>query len=65
MFALAGLNLVENYPYEAIEKGYDFVRLASITAGKMIHFIQYGDLQPFKTKIESNMKMLFNKKTFL
>ncbi|KAI2656706.1 GDNF family receptor alpha-4 [Labeo rohita] len=27
-----GLNLVENYPYEAIEKGYDFVRLASITA---------------------------------
>ncbi|XP_016098939.1 GDNF family receptor alpha-4-like [Sinocyclocheilus grahami] len=32
MFVLAGLNLVENYPYEAIEKGYDFVRLASITA---------------------------------
>uniref|UniRef100_A0A671RAP5 GDNF family receptor alpha 4b n=1 Tax=Sinocyclocheilus anshuiensis TaxID=1608454 RepID=A0A671RAP5_9TELE len=28
----SGLNLVENYPYEAIEKGYDFVRLASITA---------------------------------
>uniref|UniRef100_A0A671NJT3 GDNF family receptor alpha-4-like n=1 Tax=Sinocyclocheilus anshuiensis TaxID=1608454 RepID=A0A671NJT3_9TELE len=29
----SGLNLVENYPYEAIEKGYDFVRLASITLG--------------------------------
>ncbi|KAK9962915.1 hypothetical protein ABG768_006153 [Culter alburnus] len=27
-----GLNLVENYPYEAVQKGYDFVRLASITA---------------------------------
>ncbi|XP_031443426.1 GDNF family receptor alpha-4 isoform X1 [Clupea harengus] len=27
-----GLNLVENYPYEAVQKGYDYVRLASITA---------------------------------
>ncbi|KAI4872762.1 hypothetical protein NFI96_026995 [Prochilodus magdalenae] len=27
-----GLNLVESYPYEAVEKGYDYVRLASITA---------------------------------
>ncbi|TRY98774.1 hypothetical protein DNTS_025510 [Danionella cerebrum] len=30
-----GLNLVENYPYEKIEKGYDFVRLASITADEV------------------------------
>lgn len=43
MFVLAGLNLVENYPYEAVQKGYDFVRLASITAGK-IYLIQYGSL---------------------
>ncbi|XP_056625775.1 GDNF family receptor alpha-4 isoform X2 [Triplophysa dalaica] len=27
-----GLNLVENYPYETEEKGFDYVRLASITA---------------------------------
>ncbi|XP_063046003.1 GDNF family receptor alpha-4 [Engraulis encrasicolus] len=27
-----GLNLVESYPYEAVQKGYDYVRLASITA---------------------------------
>ncbi|KAF5897591.1 GDNF family receptor alpha-4-like, partial [Clarias magur] len=27
-----GLNLVESYPYETVEKGYDYVRLASITA---------------------------------
>ncbi|XP_010899216.1 GDNF family receptor alpha-4 isoform X1 [Esox lucius] len=27
-----GLNLVESYPYEAVERDYDYVRLASITA---------------------------------
>uniref|UniRef100_A0A4W5M0L0 GDNF family receptor alpha 4b n=1 Tax=Hucho hucho TaxID=62062 RepID=A0A4W5M0L0_9TELE len=27
-----GLNLVESHPYEAVERGYDSVRLASITA---------------------------------
>ncbi|XP_020364820.1 GDNF family receptor alpha-4 isoform X1 [Oncorhynchus kisutch] len=27
-----GLNLVESYPYEAMERDYDYVRLASITA---------------------------------
>ncbi|XP_035391088.1 GDNF family receptor alpha-4 isoform X1 [Electrophorus electricus] len=27
-----GLNLVESYPYEAMARGYDYVRLASITA---------------------------------
>ncbi|KAJ8281462.1 hypothetical protein GJAV_G00067970, partial [Gymnothorax javanicus] len=27
-----GLRLVEEYPYEAVEKGYDYVRLASIAA---------------------------------
>lgn len=31
---LSGLNLVENYPYETVERDYDYVRLASITAGK-------------------------------
>lgn len=30
----SGLNLVESYPYEAMERDYDYVRLASITAGK-------------------------------
>ncbi|XP_030621319.1 GDNF family receptor alpha-2 [Chanos chanos] len=29
-----GLNLVESYPYESVERGHDYVRLASITAGK-------------------------------
>ncbi|KPP68428.1 hypothetical protein Z043_112897 [Scleropages formosus] len=29
---LHGLNLVENFPYEAVEKDYDYVRLASIAA---------------------------------
>ena len=33
-----GLNLVESYPYEAVERDYDYVRLASITAGKPIDF---------------------------
>ncbi|XP_028816082.1 GDNF family receptor alpha-4 isoform X2 [Denticeps clupeoides] len=27
-----GLSLVESYPYEAVQKGYDYVRLASIAA---------------------------------
>ncbi|XP_054647609.1 GDNF family receptor alpha-4 [Dunckerocampus dactyliophorus] len=27
-----GLNLVENYPYETVQRDYDYVRLASITA---------------------------------
>ncbi|CAL8302806.1 unnamed protein product [Boreogadus saida] len=31
---LHGLNLVENFPYEAEERGSDYVRLASIAAGK-------------------------------
>lgn len=29
-----GLNLVESYPYETVQRDYDYVRLASITAGK-------------------------------
>ena len=34
MFPLpSGLTLVESYPYEAVERDYDYVRLASITAG--------------------------------
>lgn len=36
--SLLGLNLVESYPYETVEKGYDYVRLASITAGKLLYF---------------------------
>ncbi|KAI5108182.1 GDNF family receptor alpha-4 precursor [Silurus meridionalis] len=28
-----GLNLVESYPYEPVERGFDYVRLASIAAG--------------------------------
>lgn len=31
-----GLNLVESFPYETVQRDYDYVRLASITAGKMI-----------------------------
>lgn len=31
---LSGLNLVERYPYETVRRDYDYVRLASITAGK-------------------------------
>lgn len=31
---LLGLNLVESYPYETVQRDYDYVRLASITAGK-------------------------------
>lgn len=38
VMSLLGLNLVESYPYETVEKGYDYVRLASITAGKLIFF---------------------------
>ncbi|XP_016095626.1 GDNF family receptor alpha-4-like, partial [Sinocyclocheilus grahami] len=30
---LHGLSLVENYPYEPVERGFDYVRLASIAAG--------------------------------
>ncbi|XP_036406891.1 GDNF family receptor alpha-4-like [Megalops cyprinoides] len=33
---LHGLNLVETYPYEAVEKTYDYVRLASIAAGSEV-----------------------------
>ncbi|XP_048825947.1 GDNF family receptor alpha-4-like [Brienomyrus brachyistius] len=33
---LHGLNLVESYPYEAVEKGYGYVRLASIAAGSEV-----------------------------
>uniref|UniRef100_A0A8C9RZM6 GDNF family receptor alpha 4a n=2 Tax=Scleropages formosus TaxID=113540 RepID=A0A8C9RZM6_SCLFO len=33
---LHGLNLVENFPYEAVEKDYDYVRLASIAAGSEV-----------------------------
>lgn len=32
--ALAGLSLVEDFPYEPEERGSDYVRLASIAAGK-------------------------------
>lgn len=31
---LSGLKLVESYPYETVHRDYDYVRLASITAGK-------------------------------
>lgn len=31
---LLGLKLVESYPYEAVQRDYDYVRLASISAGK-------------------------------
>lgn len=31
---LSGLNLVESFPYETVQRDYDYVRLASITAGK-------------------------------
>lgn len=31
---LLGLKLVESYPYETVQRDYDYVRLASITAGK-------------------------------
>lgn len=31
---LLGLKLVESYPYETVHRDYDYVRLASITAGK-------------------------------
>ncbi|XP_061747628.1 GDNF family receptor alpha-4 [Nerophis ophidion] len=30
--AIHGLNLVESYPYETVQRDYDYVRLASITA---------------------------------
>ncbi|XP_035280623.1 GDNF family receptor alpha-4 [Anguilla anguilla] len=33
---LHGYNLVESYPYEAVEKTYDYVRLASIAAGSEV-----------------------------
>ncbi|XP_064190791.1 GDNF family receptor alpha-4a isoform X2 [Anguilla rostrata] len=33
---LHGLSLVESYPYEAVEKGFDYVRLASIAAGSEV-----------------------------
>lgn len=35
---LSGLNLVESYPYETVHRDYDYVRLASITAGKFTDF---------------------------
>ncbi|KAI1887387.1 hypothetical protein AGOR_G00189780 [Albula goreensis] len=33
---LHGLSLVESYPYEPVEKGFDYVRLASIAAGSEV-----------------------------
>uniref|UniRef100_A0A672SKQ8 GDNF family receptor alpha 4b n=1 Tax=Sinocyclocheilus grahami TaxID=75366 RepID=A0A672SKQ8_SINGR len=49
-----GLNLVENYPYEAIEKGYDFVRLASITAAELISIYNVDDVcQKLRTEYVS------------
>lgn len=38
---LSGLNLVERYPYETVRRDYDYVRLASITAGKFngLHYL--------------------------
>lgn len=34
LIVLSGLKLVESYPYETVQTDYDYVRLASITAGK-------------------------------
>lgn len=38
---LSGLNLVESYPYETVQRQYDYVRLASITAGRFndVHWL--------------------------
>lgn len=36
--SFSGLNLVESYPYEPVQKGYDYVRLASITAGMLANY---------------------------
>ncbi|MBN3304549.1 GFRA4 protein, partial [Amia calva] len=33
---LHGLNLVEDFPYESVEKGFDYVRLASIAIGSEV-----------------------------
>lgn len=51
---LSGLNLVESYPYETVHKDYDYVRLASITAGNFTdlhqvspNFIQCHPLNKF------------------
>ena len=39
MFHLpSGVTLVESYPYKAVERDYDYVRLASITAGMSTNF---------------------------
>lgn len=36
-----GLNLVESYPYETVQRDYNYVRLASISAGKFtnLHYL--------------------------
>lgn len=39
---LSGLNLVERYPYETVQRDYDYVRLASITAGKFNHILPFS-----------------------
>lgn len=40
---LSGLKLVESYPYETVQRDYDYVRLASITAGKFTdpHYLPF------------------------
>lgn len=34
LVSFSGLKLVESFPYETVQRDYDYVRLASITAGK-------------------------------
>lgn len=36
-----GLNLVESYPYETVQRDHDYVRLASITAGKTTYVLLF------------------------
>ena len=49
---ISGLNLVERYPYETVQRDYDYVRLASISAGKFnfiySHFISLHTVVNFE-----------------
>lgn len=44
---VSGLKLVESYPYETVQRDYDYVRLASITAGKFTELIFIYSLLTF------------------
>lgn len=44
LILISGLKLVESFPYETVQRDYDYVRLASITAGKFLVKLTFTSL---------------------